>query len=110
MGPVQHALTAIIDKAQFNSRTAQPGRGRGAHDKEVPQSGAALLYGNPDLAGGALRSCGLVRSRRRAADRIIARPGSGRRALVEAMQEVASELNTENFHRCTLFLREQPDA
>jgi len=26
------------------------------------------------------------------------------------MQDVASELNTENFHRCTLFLREQPDG
>src|SRR5712671_4888178 len=105
MGAVQHALAAIIDIAQFNARTTQAGRGCGTDDKEVPQSGAALLYRDPNLASGALGSRGLVRSRRRAADRIIARPGSWRRALVEAMQDVASELNTENFHRCTLFLR-----
>src|SRR5207253_6504450 len=51
MGPIEHALAAVMYKTQFDARASCSRRGSGPYRQKLPEDRTALAYGSPNLSG-----------------------------------------------------------
>ena len=80
MSTIEHALATIVNESQLHARPIGPGRGGRPNGKELPECGASLFDGDPDLTSGELSSsCALIGVRKPASLAVGLR---GRRRMI----------------------------